>query len=179
MNCATLAETCWITLGANRHLGDHMKPIVIVGFGNTLRTDDGFGQIVAQQLRSVLGDYPAVIIHQYTQLLPEHTELFRDARMVLFIDADRLQPGAIHFHVLPSQHTPETPSLPLPHMMTAENLVRLAHAILPKPPRAYLLSAGGYSFDAGENLTDEMKQIVKRVVSEITIRLRRLLNRRT
>src|SRR2546421_12899232 len=65
-------------------LATHDSPLVI-GYGNPLRTDDGVGWQVAQQLATDLADDVDVIgTHQLT---PELAEPISRAGLVVFVDA--------------------------------------------------------------------------------------------
>ena len=56
---------------------------LVIGYGNPLRRDDGFGAVVANEVGHRLD--AAVLAPQ--QLLPEHTDIVRRALSVIFVDA--------------------------------------------------------------------------------------------
>lgn len=59
---------------------------LVIGIGNTLRCDDGFGWYAAQRLEELLppGSAQVQVCHQ---LDPEFAETISKARLVIFIDA--------------------------------------------------------------------------------------------
>ena len=58
---------------------------LVIGYGNTLRGDDGVGQRVAEEI--VLLELPAVQAIARHQLTPELAEPISKARAVIFVDA--------------------------------------------------------------------------------------------
>lgn len=163
--------------------------IVIIGYGNSLRTDDGFGPavaarlqaalgnepIVAQRPRSAPGGEPAVTVLSAQQLLPEHVDLLRDARLVLLVDASEEAPGSIRLRLMqgPGSSAPN----PAAHALSPDALVALARALHGRVPKTLLLSVGGFSFDAGESLTVEMTILADQTAQAIATRIHRLLTR--
>src|ERR1019366_9269285 len=63
-----------------------MIPVLIIGYGIPLRSDDGIGWHAAQ---SLLNEWPAeeVRVESAQQLLPEMADWISDAHCVVFIDA--------------------------------------------------------------------------------------------
>ena len=69
------------------------RHVLIIGYGNPLRTDDGLGWQAVQRLAASLKHAPveALAVHQLT---PELGESIRSAGLVIFIDASHEgQPG--------------------------------------------------------------------------------------
>jgi hydrogenase maturation protease len=60
--------------------------ILIIGYGNPLRGDDGFGFLAAERLRETIDD-PDIEILALHQLTPELMEPVSRAGRVIFIDA--------------------------------------------------------------------------------------------
>ena len=72
-----------------------MARIVIVGYGNPLRSDDGLGWRVAEELSRRLSPPEVEVIVRH-QLTPELADDVRNADAVFFIDAARVgQPGEV------------------------------------------------------------------------------------
>lgn len=59
---------------------------LIIGYGNPLRGDDGFGWHVADRLTELLNDESAKILAVH-QLTPELAESIGEAKLVIFVDA--------------------------------------------------------------------------------------------
>src|SRR5689334_9578803 len=62
------------------------KPVLVIGYGNTLRGDDGVGPEVARILAEC--ELPFVETRQATQLMPEFAEQVANAEAVIFVDAN-------------------------------------------------------------------------------------------
>ncbi|MEP7293735.1 MAG: hydrogenase maturation protease, partial [Chloroflexota bacterium] len=60
--------------------------ILIIGYGNPLRSDDAIGQRIAEMMEKRLKLEAVQVITAY-QLTPELVEPIRDAQLVVFIDA--------------------------------------------------------------------------------------------
>ena len=65
-----------------------MPRVLIVAYGNPLRSDDGVGWVVAEELRRRLAS-PEVEVLRLQQLLPEVAESLSRADAVIFVDASR------------------------------------------------------------------------------------------
>ena len=79
-----------------------MPRVLIVAYGNPLRSDDGVGWVVAEELRRRLAS-PEVEVLQLQQLLPEVAESLSRADTVIFVDAScDGEPGE---RALPARHT--------------------------------------------------------------------------
>src|SRR5688500_920322 len=73
-------------------LARHHSPLatrpspLVIGYGNPLRGDDGFGWQIAQQLAGLLID-ESVTVLAVQQLTPELAEAVGRASLVMFVDA--------------------------------------------------------------------------------------------
>lgn len=65
-----------------------MERMLIVGYGNRLRSDDGLGVLAAEQLLRA-GPVEGTEILACRQLTPEFAESISQVETVLFIDASR------------------------------------------------------------------------------------------
>jgi hydrogenase maturation protease len=61
-----------------------MKPVLVLGVGNTLRSDDGAGVRAAEQIGV---RRPHIDVETAHQLMPDHAERFRHYRRVMIMDA--------------------------------------------------------------------------------------------
>src|SRR5271166_5569047 len=59
--------------------------ILVIGYGNNLRTDDGVGPHVATAVAS--WELPGLVSVAVHQLTPELTELLASAELAIFVDA--------------------------------------------------------------------------------------------
>lgn len=124
-----------------------MSKVVILGYGNPLRGDDGVGYLAATRLeqRFTGRDVRVVAAHQ---LNPEHAELLAYADLAVFIDASAERPpGTItRSDLLPA----ESSARPSTHDLTPEVLLACARELYGFCPRAVLFAVGASNFNYGE-----------------------------
>ena len=140
------------------------KKVLILGYGNPLRADDGFGWEVVQRLAGIIDD-PKVDVRAAHQLTPELAEPISRAGRVIFIDAARQgTPGE-----LSRQRIQPEPAGALTHHVTPAALLALASELYGSAPQAELFSAAGVSFDYGLALSAPMEAalgaVCRRVLS--------------
>ena len=125
---------------------------LLIGYGNTLRADDGVGPAVAQR---IAGRRPDTAVLTPFQLLPEHAEEISKAARVIFIDATAVsEPGAI----LTLRLTPDlNADLGKLHQFAPQTLLAYAELLYGHAPPAQLVTVGGYSFAHSDCLTPQME----------------------
>jgi hydrogenase maturation protease len=65
--------------------GADRPPVLVIGYGNDLRSDDGAGRWVAEQIEAM--SLPDVEVRSMMQLTPEVALDVVDRRLVVFVDA--------------------------------------------------------------------------------------------
>jgi hydrogenase maturation protease len=123
--------------------------VLVIGYGNELRRDDGVGPWVAREL-AALG-LPKVRVRTLPQLVPELAAELAGARLAVFIDA-RLgssQEKEVTMERLTPSGNPEIPG----HWADPGALLTLA-SIYGRAPAAVLVSVTGQDFSLGEGLSD-------------------------
>jgi hydrogenase maturation protease len=135
--------------------------ILVIGFGNTLRRDDGLGVRAAEQLR---GRVPADRVEVMTchQLTVELCEPVSRAELVILIDArEGGIPGTLHVEeILPQSAVPD----PSSHYVEPGALLAYAAALYGCAPRTLLLTVVGESFEFGETLSAPVQQALPELV---------------
>ena len=129
-----------------------MKPLrtVIIGYGNTLRSDDGVG-CAAVDLLEERGTIKNAEFIGAQQLLPEMAESLRHAQLVIFLDASVAEKtGALSIEHIQSGMV----SGALSHHLNPASLLALAQSLYQASPQAYLLSVGTEHFEFGESLSE-------------------------
>ena len=145
-----------------------MARVLIVGYGNPLRSDDGLGWHVAQELSRELRreDVQIVAVHQ---LAPEIAEAVSRAEHVLFVDAARDgAPGSLGC----AQVSPAAASNRYTHELSPAIVLKLAKELYGKSPQAHLLTITGESFETGET----MSAPVVAAIPALMARIRSLMN---
>jgi hydrogenase maturation protease len=136
--------------------------ILILGYGNPLRGDDGFGCEVARRLTAAIRD-PRVDIRELHQLTPEVAEPVSQAARVIFIDASREgEAGQVrHEAVHPSAAAAFT------HHLTPGALVACARELYGRTPEALLFTAAGASFEYAMALSPPMEAAVTETIRQV------------
>jgi hydrogenase maturation protease len=141
--------------------------ILILGYGNTLRKDDGLGIYAAQILTSLtLPD--GVEIRTYQQLSPELSPVLAQIDHAIFIDAalasNGEKPGTINTRILqPRISQPGS----ITHHFDPETLLAMAEALYGHAPQAMLFSVTAASFDLEEGLSPEVAAALPVLVESI------------
>ncbi|HXX77183.1 MAG TPA: hydrogenase maturation protease [Ktedonobacteraceae bacterium] len=125
-----------------------LQPLII-GIGNPLRSDDGLGWAVTEQLfRDCITGYDIQTVHQLT---PELAQSMATAHLVVMIDASREgKPGEMSIRLL---SLPAQQSSASTHFTTPEELVLLTSAVYGQCPPVILVTLVGEDFSIGERLS--------------------------
>ena len=154
-----------------------MRPrIVIIGYGNTLRGDDGLGYRVAERLipLEMRGRIRVVASHQ---LSIDFAEMIADSELVIFVDASRDgAPGEIRSSVV-TAHAVSAGDDVMTHHLTPESLLSLSKTLYGGSPEAALVTVSGESFDLSEQLSPtveaELLSVVLHVQSLVAVHVER------
>lgn len=128
-----------------------MSKILLVGYGNPLKADDGLGCHVARQIGHHLRGDERLEIVPCHQLEPEVAQKIAESEFVIFVDATTEgEPGTIS----------ETTVTPDPAFngkfgtsMTPATLLAAAQALHQNCPPAVLFNMTGWCFDFGEQMS--------------------------
>lgn len=126
---------------------------LVLGYGSTLRGDDGAGPRVAELVQTMgLAGTRVLTCHQLT---PELAQLVSEAEQIVFVDAaeDQKEPCRIG-EVLPSGAEVHQ----LGHFMDPGSLLLLARRLYHAQPRAWLVTVAARDFSLGEELTPECRE---------------------
>ncbi|MBZ5721449.1 MAG: hydrogenase maturation protease [Acidobacteriia bacterium] len=126
-----------------------MARILILGYGNPLRSDDGLGWRAAEELSRTLSSADVDILARH-QLTPELAGPLSQAATVFFIDASREgEPGELSCVPV----TPQASGAGFSHQLSPAAVLALSQLLFGTSPRAFLVSLCGQNFDHGENLS--------------------------
>ena len=136
---------------------------LIIGIGNPLRSDDGLGWAVAEQLAQ--DDDPCREILTVHQLTPELAQWMAAADLVVMIDASREgEPGALRIHPLAASAQPGALGT---HHMTPDELVALTTAVFGRCPPVVLVSMTGTNFSMGEQFSSVVAKRIPLVCAAV------------
>lgn len=151
--------------------------ILILGFGNPDRQDDGVAWHVLRELMVSYGlpkpetldidDYhleKGVHFLFQLQLLPEIADDLINYDRAVFIDAHT---GAIPLQINVAELKPEFQNSPLTHHLTANTLLAITQNIHDSHPNSILISIRGYEFAFSQELSSETQSLVGIAVTTI------------
>jgi len=146
--------------------------ILIVGVGNTFRSDDGAGLEVARRLRDRLPDGVEVVegIGDGTDLL----RLWDGRKKVYIVDALHadLSAGEIRRFDLPGERLPaEYASIQSTHSFNIADAVELADTLAALPDSLTIFGIQGAVFSTGTEMSEDVMKAVKQVVDAILIEI--------
>ena len=134
------------------------EAVLVIGYGNILRTDDGLGWRVAEALADDprLGGVTVIGRHQLT---PELAFDVSAAGLVVLVDATVGSPaGSIAVTRRPGS---------MSHQLDPAGLVGLAGELYGGTPQTYLVSVGIGSDEAGEGLTPLVQAALPAVIEAV------------
>lgn len=142
-----------------------MARVLIIAYGNPLRSDDGVAHRVADGLESKFsGDEVEILRPQ--QLGPELAEAASRSRLVIFVDAaGQGSPGEIQIQEL-SAGAHEMKGL-FGHAIPPVAVIGLARQLYGANGKAYSATIVGQSFEHGESLSAVVESAVPRMVARI------------
>ena len=138
--------------------------VVVVGYGNTLRTDDGLGWYAADRLASD-PRLTAVTVLQRHQLMPELALDISAAALVVLVDASHgLPPGAV---TVTQVERASDATTTWSHHLSAPSVVALAHELYGRAADVYLVRCGVESLEVGDRLSPAVATALPQVVDAV------------
>ena len=148
------------------------RGLLVIGYGNTMRRDDGVGVRAAELLAHDPRVSDARILARY-QLVPELALDIGGSSLVVFIDADmRGLPGSIDIQPIEAgQPRPEADGAAgrgaFSHHVGPGELMALAAELSGSRPAAVAIGIGVADADAGEGLTPAVEASLPRVADVV------------
>lgn len=142
----------------------HTTPaaILVIGYGNTLREDDGAGVLAAERIEALA--LPGVSILICAQLSPEHVALIADVPAVVFVDASIGEPHRVRL----ARVEPSRSSVVLAHALEPATALALARDVYARVPDAWLLTVPAYQLGFGEALSSAARRGAEEAVALFT-----------
>jgi hydrogenase maturation protease len=141
-----------------------MTGILIIGYGNPGRQDDGLGPALAEAVETL--DLPGVTVDSDYQLTVEHAEMAARHRVVVFADATTQGPESYTWsRVEPAEAGIRFTS----HHLGPADVLALARDLFAADPTGYVLAIRGQRFgelDAG--LSTDAKAALNQAVEFLT-----------
>ncbi len=122
--------------------------LLVIGYGNTLRSDDGAGVRVAESIGARhLPGVTALALHQLT---PEIAERLAGAERAIFVDA-RLAESGGHIAIAPLE--PASSIRPAGHISDPRWLLAMTRTLYGHAPGAWLITVPAVDLSLGEALS--------------------------
>ena len=138
--------------------------VLVVGYGNALRGDDGVGWHAAARLAGDPRLAGAEVLARH-QLTPELAEDVSRAEVVVLVDArdDGSVPGSIAVHRV----RPRPAGTAWSHYLDPATLAGLAEVLYGAVPPVFLVSVAASSFAGGDRLSPALQQALPGVVEAV------------
>ena len=135
--------------------------LLVIGYGNTLRGDDGVGPRVAEAIEQL--NLPGVRTLICQQLSPEYAEPVSQAHTVVFVDAAVDAPPEVQLRKL----EPGESSQLMAHAADPRTMLALARDVFGHAPQAWWLTIPAVKLDFSETLTPEAQRGFAEAVEQI------------
>lgn len=135
--------------------------LLVIGYGNTLRSDDGVGPRVAEAV-DALG-LPGVSTLICQQLSPEHADPISQAERVVFVDAAVDAPAEVQFRELEPGETTQL----MAHAADPRTMLALARDVFGHAPRAWWLTIPALDLSFGEKLSPHAERGMSEAVERV------------
>jgi hydrogenase maturation protease len=140
-----------------------MRKVIVLGWGNSQRQDDGLARIALERLE-LAGLPPDVEFVHADQLLPEHAAIASQADVLMFVDASKTgRPGEIRVEKVFADGKFPGPS----HHLSPAALLTLLQTVYGSAPEAYCATLRGDAFEFGEGLSPSIELLLPLFVDEI------------
>ncbi|MGC9940849.1 MAG: hydrogenase maturation protease [Verrucomicrobiota bacterium] len=143
---------------------------LVIGYGNTLRRDDGVGVKVAEAVAAL--NLPGVNVITRHQLVPELAGVLSQARAVIFVDAAADADADLE----PREVQAGEDSQILAHAADPRSLLALSTQIFGRCPPAWCLAIPVQDFGFGDGLSAHAEAGLQAAVQQIRQLAGRLLH---
>lgn len=141
--------------------------VLVIGFGNVLRGDDGIGVTVAREVAGMeMPDVEVMVVHQLT---PELAADLASVRVAIFVDASVNEEPVATLNL-----SDPAVSLPTTHFSDPCWLLWLVQTVYGESPEAWKVTVGGADFSFREGLSavgrenaDQARDRVVRLIQRI------------
>jgi hydrogenase maturation protease len=135
--------------------------LLVIGYGNSLRSDDGVGPKTAEALAEL--NLPGVRTLSCHQLTPEMAVPIAAAQCVVFVDAAVDSKTSVDLQEL----EPAGPGQTMAHAPDPRQLLKLAREIFGRTPSAFLITIPAENLDFGEQLSARAQQGSREALQKI------------
>jgi len=138
--------------------------VLVIGYGNSLRGDDGIGWHVAARLADDVRMRDAVVLRRH-QLTPELALDVSAASLVVLVDASEVgEAGSIAVRRL---DPPSGAGPAWTHHLEPASLLALARNLYGAAPTAFVVSVGAATLEVGDGLSPALERALPGVVDAV------------
>jgi hydrogenase maturation protease len=160
------------TTAVKNELKQKRRDLLIIGYGNTLRRDDGVGPRVADTIEALR--LPGVRTLHCALLTPELAEPVSQASAVIFVDAAVDAPREVQMRALAPAETSQV----MAHAASPATLLALARDVFGRAPEAWWLTIPVEDLGIGEEFSVLAQRGFKQALEEVKRRAQSFGNRR-
>jgi len=135
--------------------------LLVIGYGNTLRGDDGVGPRVAAAVEAL--HLPGVRTLTCQQLSPEHAAPISLAERVIFVDATLVGPKEVQFRHLEPNDTSQL----MAHAADPRTMLALSRDVFGHVPHAWWLTIPAEEIKFSETLTPAAQRACDAALEQI------------
>ena len=141
--------------------------VLVVGYGNGLRSDDGVGRVVAERLAADPRLH-GVDVRSVHQLTPELAfDASRVSLLVLVDAAEDGAPGTVEVRQVDAGDAGEVAGSAMTHQVDPAALAGLARELFGAGPEVVAVRIGAATFEVGESLSSAVEAAVPRAVDAV------------
>ncbi|HWR35303.1 MAG TPA: hydrogenase maturation protease [Clostridia bacterium] len=141
-----------------------MSKVIVIGYGNPLRSDDSFGWRATEELQKLISNNEVEFI-ECQQLGPELAEKISHTELVIFIDASTN--GVAGTISCRNIEAAEPKSGSLTHHMDPSTLLTCALTLYKQCPEALMVTVTGECFGYGKNLSQPVAKSLPGIVHHL------------
>ena len=147
-----------------------MPTVLIVAYGNPMRSDDGVAWRAADALAPKFAESHVEIVRLH-QLTPELADTARNFRCVIFVDAASCdgalnKPGAIRVEEIRGDAAEPAR---FSHVFSPQKVLDLAAQLYGVSPRAFVITVAGDNFNHGDSLSPAVAAAIPELVAQISV----------
>jgi hydrogenase maturation protease len=140
--------------------------ILVIGYGNSLRSDDGAGQYVAQKV--AVWDRPLVMTQTAYQLNPDMVGAIIEASIVVFVSVVPVQP-ADPTSLQVQSLSPLSADRAWGHDYSPAMLLTIAQQLYATvPKKSYWFQIRGENFEFGERFSSLTQQGIQQALTQLS-----------
>ncbi len=145
-----------------------MAHVLIIAYGNPLRSDDGVAWKAAEALQGRLSSDKVEIL-TVQQLGPEFAESASQSQCVIFVDAasDGNEPGTVQIREMSSGSSSTQDASRFCHALPPASILGLAKQLYGAQPQAFSATITGADFEHGESLSPIVENALPGFVARI------------